>query len=557
MYFLLLQFFLNSALRNQIFVLNYEENFLNSLTKLTSFLNELGLKRRNKMKKMSCSREDAYEDRQRIGEEKMLSVPKMMKLRKFNENLLGLSKTVSTKIAVHNPFMGDKEKKSNLIFQIEAKLQELKNYITQKIDEKNSIVEKPKYLRDILKNMKKPSIKRSRGKSCESTTEKIAHKTLLSMLDISLVKSNLLLIQDLSKSSNIQDIVFYTAKMRADFLISRGYSEFNIAFKIYNGLRIYSVMIDCIKKQLIMYEQCGYMNRLRKNHKIAIEMFKRMLQSAWILKKTQEELKAYHHLSLEYYYLEELNKSRYYLEKYLKGNIEKDNSIIKQIYLQEYKIKKVKYHVPQDLDVQELKDDILKNSLTSPSEGRHKIDKKANDYSINHSQSQAYTDSCSSPVGVTRKYKFLNIKSICARSDLGKKDQSKRRFFSRPPKVTVKNNTEYFLDEKKKNQKKANKNIYSRKIMNARTKSFHDIVQQAASRSHLSPDKSDRAETRADFVSNWTHDSTMRTKFTQDGIKELLANIEFLFDILQAEKMKLKERLLINIKGPQKDDKNT
>lgn len=55
----------------------------------------------------------------------------------------------------------------------------------------------------------------------EGGTEKVEHKSLLSMLDLSYIKSLLLLVQNLSKTSNIHDVVYYAAKIRADFLVSR------------------------------------------------------------------------------------------------------------------------------------------------------------------------------------------------------------------------------------------------------------------------------------------------------------------------------------------------
>ena len=61
------------------------------------------------------------------------------------------------------------------------------------------------------------------------------------------------------------------------------------------------------------------MYRLKQNHHKAIEMFKRMLQKAWSLNKLKEELNAYKHLSIEYYYLENMDKSNYYNDRYQRG----------------------------------------------------------------------------------------------------------------------------------------------------------------------------------------------------------------------------------------------
>jgi len=126
-------------------------------------------------------------------------------------------------------------------------------------------------------------------------------------------------------------------------------------------------------------------------HEKAIEMFKKMLQQAWILKDSQLELKAYLHLGYEHFYIENfkkdtmgtieeqhktnsnLSKSKYYIERYNKGKVEEEDSIVKLIYLQDDKINKHRYYIEPNLDIEKLKDEPCKRTLPSPSEGRHKI----------------------------------------------------------------------------------------------------------------------------------------------------------------------------------------
>ena len=60
-----------------------------------------------------------------------------------------------------------------------------------------------------------------KNKRAENSTGKKSVKSLMSMLDIGNVKSLLLSLQDISKISGNRDLVFYTTKMRADFLASR------------------------------------------------------------------------------------------------------------------------------------------------------------------------------------------------------------------------------------------------------------------------------------------------------------------------------------------------
>lgn len=125
-------------------------------------------------------------------------------------------------------------------------------------------------------------------------------------------------------------------------------------------------------EMLGMYQQLGYLHRLRNDHLAAIEMFKKMLQMAWVTGDTHWELQAYYHLGHENYYLEEMDKSKYYLERFNKGNVENDTNITKQIYVQEYKIHNKKHYVPPNVDITTLKEKPQRRELPSPSEGRYK-----------------------------------------------------------------------------------------------------------------------------------------------------------------------------------------
>jgi hypothetical protein len=54
------------------------------------------------------------------------------------------------------------------------------------------------------------------------------------MMDTKNIKRLLQVIQNLARRTFIFELVFYTGKMRADFLLCLGSDEFHIAFKIYN-----------------------------------------------------------------------------------------------------------------------------------------------------------------------------------------------------------------------------------------------------------------------------------------------------------------------------------
>jgi hypothetical protein len=66
-------------------------------------------------------------------------------------------------------------------------------------------------------------------------------------------------------------------------------------------------------------------------HEEAVKQFKKMLQLAWQEGNQEMELKAYDLVSVDYYYLGDLEKSKYYHDRYIRGKSENDHSIMKKV----------------------------------------------------------------------------------------------------------------------------------------------------------------------------------------------------------------------------------
>ena len=83
------------------------------------------------------------------------------------------------------------------------------------------------------------------------------------------------------------------------------------------------------------------------------------------------ELQAYYHLGIEHYYLKNMEKSKYYSTRFARGMLEADDSMTKRMYYQEAKISYKHYYIPNNLDINRLKEKPDIRSLPSPSDGRH------------------------------------------------------------------------------------------------------------------------------------------------------------------------------------------
>ena len=84
---------------------------------------------------------------------------------------------------------------------------------------------------------------------------------------------------------------------------------------------------------MIAYKQLGCCYKLVKQYHLALINFKKLLQLAWAENSTEWELKAYDFIGLAYYYMGELEKSKYYHKRMWEGICEDKNSTVRVISL--------------------------------------------------------------------------------------------------------------------------------------------------------------------------------------------------------------------------------
>lgn len=82
---------------------------------------------------------------------------------------------------------------------------------------------------------------------------------------------------------------------------------------------------------MFIYEQIGYTYRLMNDNEGAVKTFKKLLQLAWQEQDTAMEMTAYDNLAIDYFYLGQLSKSKYYHERTMRGKMENDKSIVKRV----------------------------------------------------------------------------------------------------------------------------------------------------------------------------------------------------------------------------------
>ena len=71
-----------------------------------------------------------------------------------------------------------------------------------------------------------------------------------------------------------------------------------------------------------MAEQIGMTYRAIRYHKRAVDYFKVQLALAWELDDVAAEIRSYDNLSIEYYYIGNIDKAKLYHDRVINGNVE-------------------------------------------------------------------------------------------------------------------------------------------------------------------------------------------------------------------------------------------
>ena len=150
-------------------------------------------------------------------------------------------------------------------------------------------------------------------------------------------------IQNYWESNHIRSAIRYCIKMR-DFAYNEGdmiglESAFRLlgdlflecndiknAIAAYRNQKGLAEFNSDYRDKIRAYMKIGHAYKLIKNYRFALINFKRMLQLAWYLDIQKYELMAYDMIGMQYFYLGDLERSKYYHERMWQGITESKNS---------------------------------------------------------------------------------------------------------------------------------------------------------------------------------------------------------------------------------------
>ena len=83
--------------------------------------------------------------------------------------------------------------------------------------------------------------------------------------------------------------------------------------------------------KMYAYKQIGYCYQQIKEYELALKCFKKQLQIAWHINSHEGEMSAFDNLAIQYFYLGDLEKSKYYNDRMVRGKKEASFSMIRKI----------------------------------------------------------------------------------------------------------------------------------------------------------------------------------------------------------------------------------
>ena len=110
------------------------------------------------------------------------------------------------------------------------------------------------------------------------------------------------------------------------------FDDYKDALKYFKSMKEVCIDEENDIGRLEAYDNMGRVYSLLKNYENSIKCHKKQLQLAWKTHDTQEELRAYEQLGMQYYYHGKLDKSKYYNDRYMRGKLEKVDSKIRTLY---------------------------------------------------------------------------------------------------------------------------------------------------------------------------------------------------------------------------------
>ena len=164
-----------------------------------------------------------------------------------------------------------------------------------------------------IRNLMKDEYKRISSRGASKYIEQIKKK----WLEI----TNLLIQLDVRTA-------LYALKLLGDIYIE--FDDYVRAKGVYSFYKHLALGLELLEELMIAYECLGMVNKFLYKHEKSIIYYKKQIEVAWILGDKNSELRAYDNIGIQYFYLGNKTRAKFYHLRFICGRYEKDTSDIKK-----------------------------------------------------------------------------------------------------------------------------------------------------------------------------------------------------------------------------------
>ncbi len=105
------------------------------------------------------------------------------------------------------------------------------------------------------------------------------------------------------------------------------FDDYETARNLFSFYKIISFRLELLEETMYSYESLGNVYKFLYQYQKAILCYKKMIEMAWILGNRPVELRGYDHIGIQYFYLGNKEKAKYYHERMIYGLYEKESKI--------------------------------------------------------------------------------------------------------------------------------------------------------------------------------------------------------------------------------------
>ena len=116
------------------------------------------------------------------------------------------------------------------------------------------------------------------------------------------------------------------------------FDDYESARILFGFYKIISFRLELFEETMYAYESLGNVYKFLFQYNKAILCYKKLIELAWILGNKEFELRAYDNIGIQYFYLCNKHKAKYYHDRFIYGLYEKDTKI-KEAVVENFKNK--------------------------------------------------------------------------------------------------------------------------------------------------------------------------------------------------------------------------